>query len=245
MNKLIDKVAIITGATSGIGEASAKLFAQAGSSVVVAGRDEQRGQKIINEIKAQGNDACFLTVDVTDDGSVSNLINETINRYGKLDILFNNAGVFPAAPPLEDMSTEQWEEIFNINSTGVFRLVKYSMPHLVKSRGVILNNASVAGMHSFASGKTYAYSASKAAVVQFSRMLAKTHGEHVRVNCICPGVIDTPIFINRDFSRFRDIIPMRRVGTPEEVAKAALFLVSDDASFCNGVVMTIDGGQSL
>lgn len=143
------------------------------------------------------------------------------------------------------MSTEQWDEIMNVNATGMFRVTKYLMPYLERSHGVILNNASVAGMQSYASGKVYAYGASKAAVIQFTRMIAKMYGDKIRVNCICPGVIDTPIFINRDFSRYHDIIPMHRVGTAEEVAKVANFLVSDDASYVNGAVLPIDGGQSI
>jgi NAD(P)-dependent dehydrogenase (short-subunit alcohol dehydrogenase family) len=245
MNRLDGKIAIVTGATSGIGEACARLFAQAGGKVVVVGRDEQRGQAIAEDIRSQGHEACFYQMDVTNDTSVSKLVESTIERYEKLDILFNNAGIFPPTPSLEEMTTELWDEIFDINSTGVFRLTKCAMPYLIKNRGVILNNASVAGMQSFASGKVFAYSASKAAVIQFTRMLAKVYGENVRVNCICPGVIDTPIYVNRDFSRYYDIVPMRRVGTAEEVAKAALFLVSDDASYCNGVILTVDGGQSL
>jgi len=245
MNRLDEKVILITGGTSGIGEACARLFAQAGGKVVIAGRDERRGQAIAEDIRSQGHEACFYKVDVTSDSGVSKLFENTVGRFGKLDILFNNAGIFPPTPSLEEMTTEQWEEIFDINSTGVFRLTKCAMPYLLESRGVLLNNASVAGMQSFASGKVYAYSASKAAVIQFTRMLAKTYGENVRVNCICPGVIDTPIYVNRDFSRYYDIVPMRRVGTAEEVAKAALFLVSDDASYCNGVILTVDGGQSL
>ncbi len=245
MNDLTGKIAIITGATSGMGEASAKRFAQAGATVVIAGRNEYEGQKIQEEILNKGYSAKFIPVDVAQEISINRLIDKTLEEFGGLDILFNNAGIFPNSPPLEKISVDEWELIFNINSTGVFRVIKCAIPHLIKSRGVILNNASVAGMQSFASGKTFAYSASKSAVIQFTRMLAKVYGENVRVNCICPGVIDTPIFINRDFSRFENLIPMRRVGKVEEVAKVANFLVSGDSSYINGAVITIDGGQSL
>nr|MCR4961313.1 SDR family oxidoreductase [Lachnospiraceae bacterium] len=128
---------------------------------------------------------------------------------------------------------------------GVYRVTKVFMDDIIASGGCILNNASVAGMQSFASGKVYAYGASKAAVIQFSRMLAKMYGDRIRVNCICPGVVDTPIFINRDFSRYESIIPMKRVAKPEDIAKAANFLVSDDAGYINGAVLPVDGGQSL
>lgn len=245
MNRLDGKAAVITGATSGMGEASAKRFAKAGACVVIAGRNEQRGKAIEAEICRDGGDAFYLHLDVTDEEEVKGFIGKVIEKYHKLDILFNNAGIFPVTPPLEQMETSVWNEIMDINTTGIFRMTKYAMPYLEESRGVILNNASVAGMQSFASGKTYAYSASKAAVIQFTRMTAKIYGAKVRANCICPGVIDTPIFMNRDFSRYHDSIPMHRVGTAEEVAKAANFLVSDDAGYINGAVLTIDGGMSV
>lgn len=245
MNRLDGKTAVITGATSGMGEASAKRFAEAGASVVITGRNEQRGKAIEAEIHGNGGEAVFFHLDVSDEEEVKEVIGKVIGKYQKIDILFNNAGVFPATPPLEQMETSVWNDIMDINTTGIFRMTKYAMPYLEESGGVILNNASVAGMQSFASGKTYAYSASKAAVIQFTRMIAKIYGAKVRANCICPGVIDTPIFINRDFSRYHDSIPMHRVGTAEEVAKVANFLVSDDAGYINGAVLTIDGGMSV
>lgn len=245
MNRLDGKIAIVTGATSGMGEASARRFAEAGADVVIAGRNEERGMAIEEMICQDGGSAVYFHLDVSDEKEIKEFIEKVIDRYGKIDILFNNAGIFPATPPLEQMETAVWDEIMDINATGMFRMTKYAMPYLEKSNGVILNNASVAGMQSFASGKTYAYSASKAAVIQFTRMIAKVYGAKVRANCICPGVIDTPIFINRDFSRYHDSIPMHRVGTAEEVAKTANFLVSDDAGYINGAVLTIDGGMSV
>lgn len=245
MNRLDGKIAVITGATSGMGEASAKRFAKAGAVVVVAGRNEERGKAVEADICGKGQEAVYFHLDVSDEEEVKGFVKRVIDKYYKIDILFNNAGIFPATPPLEQMETSVWDEIMDINATSMFRLTKYMMPYLEESRGVILNNASVAGMQSFASGKTYAYSASKAAVIQFTRMIAKVYGAKVRANCICPGVIDTPIFINRDFSRYHDSIPMHRVGTAEEVAKTANFLVSEDASYINGAVLTIDGGMSI
>lgn len=124
-------------------------------------------------------------------------------------------------------------------------ITKEFLQSLIESHGNILNNASVAGLQAHSAGKSYAYAASKACVIHFTKMLARNYGHLIRVNCICPGVIDTPIFINRDFSRFENSIPMRRVGSAEEVAAAANFLVSEDAGFVNGAVLTVDGGQSL
>ncbi len=224
MNRLDGKTAVITGATSGMGEASARRFAEAGAKVVIGGRNRERGRKIEEDICRDGGSAVYFHLDVSDEEEVKGFIKQIIDKCGRIDILFNNAGIFPATPPLEQMETSIWDEIMDINTTGMFRMTKYAMPYLEESRGVILNNASVAGMQSFASGRTYAYSASKAAVIQFTRMIAKVYGAKVRANCICPGVIDTPIFINRDFSRYHDSIPMHRVGTAEEVAKTASFL---------------------
>ncbi len=245
MNRLDGKVAVITGGTSGMGEASAKRFAEAGASVVIAGRNEQRGKAVEAEIRENGGDAAYIHLDVSKENEVEGVIRNVIEKYRKIDILFNNAGIFPVTSSLEQMETTVWDEIMDINSTGTFLMTKYAMPYLEESRGVILNNASIAGMHSYSSGKAYAYSASKAAVIQFTRMIAKVYGEKVRANCICPGVIDTPIFINRDLTRYHDDIPMHRAGTAEEVAKAANFLVSDDAGYINGAVLTIDGGMSI
>ncbi len=245
MNRIDGKIAVITGATSGIGEASAKRFAEAGATVIIAGRNKERGEQVENEIKKTGKCAEFISIDVAESESVESFYSEVIKRYGRVDILFNNAGIFPPVPALENTDEHQWEEIFNINSTGTYRMIKTFLPSLIESNGVILNNASVAGMHSFASGQVYAYAASKAAVIQFTRMLAKKYGKSIRVNCICPGVVDTPIFLNRDFSRYEDLIPMGRVAKPEDVAKVANFLVSDDAGYINGVVLPVDGGQSL
>ncbi len=245
MNRLDGKVAIITGGTSGMGEASAKRFAEAGAYVVVVGRNRERGEKVAEDIRKNKGASVFFQADVADEKEVKALIAQVDKKYHKIDILFNNAGIFPVTASLEDMEMSDWDKIMNINASGVVHMTKHAMPYLQESRGVILNNASVAGMHSFASGKTYAYSASKAAVIQFTRMIAKVYGEKVRANCICPGVIDTPIFVNRDFSRYFDSIPMGRVGTSKEVAKVANFLVSDDAGYINGAVLTVDGGMSV
>lgn len=245
MNSLEGKVAIITGGTSGMGAASAICFAKAGAMVVIGGRNKEKADEILDIIGKDGGNANFFYLDVSSDESAVEFVEKVSREYGRIDILFNNAGVFPPTSVLEQIQISDWDDILNVNMTGIVRMTKLCMPYLEETRGVILNNASVAGMHSYASGKTYAYSASKAAVIQFSRMIAKNYGAKVRTNCICPGVIDTPIFINRDFSRYYNSIPMHRVGTVDEVAKVANFLVSEDASYINGAVITVDGGMSL
>ncbi|MCB2296794.1 SDR family NAD(P)-dependent oxidoreductase [Clostridium tagluense] len=246
MGKLDDKVAIVTGSTSGIGEAIAKMFASEGAKVVVSGRDAERGKNIVDEIIRCGGVASFLPCDTTKEDDIIKLIKSTIQLFGKLDILVNNAGLFFTGP-LEKLESDSWDAMFDLNVKGYFLMSKYAMPYLVQSgSGVILNNASVAGMQSYASGSSYAYSASKAAVVQLSRILALNYGkEGVRVNTICPGIIQTPIFQGRDVSSSSAKIPLGRVGKPEDVARVATFLVSGEAEYVTGIVLPIDGGLSI
>ena len=244
MNDLSHKIALVTGATSGMGEASAIRFAKAGAIVIVAGRNNQRGGCVVERICNEGGTAVFCELDVNDDGSIEKCAKFIKERFGRLDILFNNAGVFPVMPPIETLDRCDVASVMDSNVTGMLMVTKALMP-LMGIGSVILNNSSVAGLQSYTSGQTYAYGASKAAVIKVTQMLAKKYGARVRVNAICPGVIQTPIFKNFDEQRFIGMIPMGRVGQPEEVATVANFLVSDDASFVNGAVVTIDGGQSL
>ena len=158
----------------------------------------------------------------------------------------NNAGVMPTSTEIDEIPLEEWERVFAINVHGVFLATRYAKPYLLERKGVILNNASIAGMQHYAVGRSYAYSASKAAVIQFSHQLAKNYGsEGVRVNCICPGIIDTPILGSRDRGIYAERIPLGYVVTPEYVAKGALFLVCDDSAYLTGVVLPVDGGACL
>lgn len=245
MNDLKGKIALITGATSGIGEASALRFAKAGAIVMVAGRDEKRGDNIIKTISAQGGMAEFHKMDMKDDDSIKAAVERINAKYGKLDILFNNAGIYPVSPNLEDLTRELGADIFDINVSGLVMTIQACLPLLIKCGGVVLNNASAAGLQSYSAGQSYMYSGSKAAVIKITQLIAKKYGNQIRVNAICPGVIRTPIYKNFDESRYKDIIPMGRVGKAEDVAAVANFLVSDDASFVNGAVIAVDGGQSL
>lgn len=244
MNDLTNKIALVTGSTSGMGEASAIRFAQAGATVIVAGRNNQRGESVVCHINQNGGASVFCELNVQDDKSIEECARFIKDRYGKLDILFNNAGVFPVMPPLETLERNDVASVMDTNVTGMLMVIKAMIPLMGKG-SVILNNASVAGLQSYTSGQSYAYGASKSAVIKVTQMLAKKYGSRIRVNAICPGVIHTPIFKNFDEERFIGMIPMGRVGQPEEVASAANFLVSDDASFVNGAIVTIDGGQSL
>lgn len=234
------------GATSGIGTGCAKMFAENGAKVLLCGRNAEKGGQIADSIRAQGGEAVFIQCDVSDESSVVSMIDTAVATYGSIDILMNNAGVMLPSMEIERMPVEEWRKTFDINITGYFLVTRYAKPYLLKSRGVILNNASIAGLQHYAAGRSYAYSASKAAVIQFSHQMAKNYGEEgIRVNCICPGIIDTPILGDRDRKVYAQRIPLGYVGTPEDVAKVALFFVSDDAAYLTGVVLPIDGGASL
>lgn len=246
MNKLQNSVAVVTGATSGIGECCARIFAENGAKVVLCGRNAEKGKQFADSIRAQGGEATFIQCNVSDEKSVVSMVETVVATYGGIDILMNNAGVMLPSMEIERMPVEEWRKTFDINITGYFLVTRYAKPYLLKSKGVILNNASIAGLQHYAAGRSYAYSASKAAVIQFSHQMAKNYGEeHIRVNCICPGIIDTPILGDRDRKVYAERIPLGYVGTPEDVAKVALFLVSDDAAYLTGVVLPVDGGASL
>ena len=246
MKSFENKVALITGATSGIGEATARLFANLGANVVLCGRNTQKGRVIESDILKNGNEACFIQCDISKEEQAKNLIVKTVEKYGKIDILFNNAGVMLPSMEIERMSSEDWLKTFDININGMFFVTKYAKPYLLKEKGTIINNASIAGLQYYAAGRSYAYSASKAAVVQFSYQMAKNYAqEGIRVNCIAPGIVDTLILGDRDRSEYAKRVPLGRLAEPEDVAKVVAFLASDDASYLTGVVLPIDGGVSL
>lgn len=244
MNSLTNKVALVTGATSGIGAATAIRFAEAGATVICTGRNKERGEGVVSSIKDKGGKAEFYEMDIESDSSIEAVAETIKEKYKKLDIIFNNAGIFPVLPPLETLTRADIEKTTSTNISGFMMVTKYFFP-LLGECATILNNASVAGLQSYTSGQSYAYNASKAAVIKVTQLLAKKYGNKVRVNAICPGVINTPIFKKFDEERFASMIPMGRTGRPEEVASVANFLVSDDASYINGAILTIDGGQSL
>lgn len=245
MGKLDGKIALITGATSGLGEAFAKLFAEEGAEVVLVGRSAERGEKIREEIQQAGGRAHFLGCDVSCEENVLSLYECFTTLYDRLDILVNNAGILLTSP-LEEIQAEDWHRTFAVNTDAVMYMSKHFFPLVVKVHGNVLNIASEVGLQSHVKGRSnYAYACSKAATIQFTQLCALNYADRIRVNCLCPGTTVTPIYTNRDFSRFHDSIPMGRVAQPEEIARTALFLVSDDASFVTGAVLTADGGARL
>lgn len=245
MGKLDGKTALITGGTSGIGEACAFLFAQEGARVIVVGRNEEKGLSTVENAKKQGLDIHFLPCNVTDENDVRELKEKVEKEFGRLDILVNNAGVL-IIEELQQIKEESWDLTFDTNVKSTMLMSKHFMETVIQSRGNILNVASIDGLDCNIRGsKNYMYSSSKAALIHFTKYCALNYSDRIRVNCLCPGVTKTPIWTNRDFSRFNSSIPMGRVGEPEEIAKAALFLVSEDAAYITGAVLPVDGGAAL
>lgn len=250
--KLKDKVAIITGGTSGIGEATALLFAREGAHVAITGRSRERGAAVVARIKAGSGEAFFVRADVSSSSDCQRAVDETVQTFGRIDILFNNAGVFYPQTALE-CSEREWDEQIDTNLKGTFLMSKYALPAMIaRKNGVIVNNASgwgiVGGDHAVA------YCASKGGVVLMTKAMAIDHGaEGIRVNCVCPGDVETPMLPAdakmrglkwEDYIAGCAIRPLGRVGTVDEIAKAVLFLASDDSSFMTGAALVVDGGGS-
>ena len=249
MGKLDGKVAIVTGAAAGIGRSTALLFVEEGAKVIVADWDEEKGRRVAAEISVAGGAAIFVRVDVSKPEDVQAMVQTAVETYGRLDVLFNNAGVEGEMVPTADCSLENWDRVIDINLKGVFLGMKYAIPAMLKSGGgSIINNASVAGLVGIANAP--AYCASKGGVIQLTKATALEYARKgIRVNVICPGVILTPMierFVAPDPEQIRKSLeamePIGRFGQPEEVARLVLFLASDDSSFCIGAPFVVDGG---
>lgn len=248
MNELKGKVAIITGAASGIGQAAAELFAAEGAVVIAADVRDDAGQAIVDRLAASGHTACYIHADVSQESDVAAMVHLALSQYGRLDVLFNNAGIEGEQAPTADATLENWEHVIGINLKGVFLGLKYGIGAMLEhDGGSIINNASVAGLVGFAG--IPAYCASKGGVVQLTRTAAIEYATHgVRVNCLCPGVIDTPMverFTHQQaeaVEQMKALEPVGRLGSAREVAELALFLASDRSSFITGAVIPVDGG---
>ena len=248
MGRLDGKTAIVTGACAGIGRATALLFAQEGAKVVAADWQDEHAGELTKAVAASGGEVTFLKVDVSNAGDVQRMINTAVESYGRLDVLFNNAGVEGEQAPTADCSLENWDRVIGVNLKGVFLGMKYAIPALLKTGGgSIINNASVAGLVGFAN--IPAYCASKGGVIQLTKTAALEYAtQNIRVNAICPGVIWTPMverFVGGSEearAAMEALEPVGRFGTAEEVARLALFLASDESSFCTGAPFLVDGG---
>ena len=252
------KVAVITGASSGIGKAIAKLFAQHGAWVaVVAGRNKDVVDLLSEDIRASGGEAVALQCDVSREDQVKTLFDKIISTYHKIDILINSAGIIGPAVPVEKMAVSDWDRVFQVNVRGMFLCCKHCIPRMLDQQsGSIINLSSTAGLR--ASLISPCYSATKGAIISLTKSLALAYAPNgLRINCICPGTIETPMlenFFNQEQDlhqrevlreRFINRHPIGRFGRAEEVAQAALYLASDSSSFVTGINLVVDGGISL
>ena len=256
--QLENKVALITGAGSGIGKATALLFASEGARIAALSRTEDELRETADEIKAAGGEAIVVVADISNADEMRKAIEQTIKKYGRLDTVFANAGINGVWAPLEDLEPEEWDKTINVNLRGTFLTVKYAIPHLKKQGGSIIVTSSVNGTRIFSNTGATAYSCTKAAQVAFAKMMAIELAKHrVRVNVICPGAIDTEIEDNsesRNVEREKEPveypegeIPLTdgEPGSAEQVARLVLFLASDASSHISGTEVWIDGAQSL
>jgi NAD(P)-dependent dehydrogenase (short-subunit alcohol dehydrogenase family) len=251
MKRFDSKVIIVTGATSGIGYVTAKRFAAEGANVVCVGRNLDGGATLINQITADSGKSLFIRADVRFSEQVRAVVDQVAERFGRIDVLYNNAGV-ELIRECTETTEEEWDLILDTNVKSVFLFSKYSIPWLKRSQGNIVNNASSIGL--VGSPNYTAYCASKGAVVLFTKALALECAPwKIRVNCICPGAINTPM-LDREIAHFPDReatlrsiteeAPLRRIATPDEVASIVLFLASDEASYVTGASYSVDGGTT-
>ena len=242
-----NKVALVTGATSGIGRATAIAFAKDGAKVVIAGRRENEGAEVVAEIKKAGGEALFVRTDVAKEADVKALVDKTVATYGRLDFAFNNAGIFADAGPITEVTDEVIDKTLNINVRGVIYGMKYQIPAILKSGGgSIVNNASCLGLSVIPNAAVY--NASKFAVIGLTKTAAlEFSAQGVRVNAVCPAVIETEINAQaRDDQQSHDFLlskhPIGRFGKVDEISAVVLFLCSPGASFTTGIALPVDGG---
>jgi NAD(P)-dependent dehydrogenase (short-subunit alcohol dehydrogenase family) len=243
------KVALITGGTTGIGRETAILFAKSGAKVVVSGRRETEGNETINLVHAAGGDGLFVKSDVSKSADVQSLIQKTVEKFGRLDLAFNNAGIEGQWKPIIEQSEEDWDSVVNINLKGTWLCLKYEIRQMFKqgSPGAIVNMSSVAGLMGSAGAAIYV--ASKHGVIGLTRNAAlECAAKNIRVNAVCPAVIETAM-ADRAFAdpqankRVLALHPLGRFGKPNEIAEAVLWLCSDKSSFMTGHYITLDGGM--
>jgi NAD(P)-dependent dehydrogenase (short-subunit alcohol dehydrogenase family) len=253
MGKLDGKTAIITGGSSGIGLATAILFAQEGAKVVIAARQPERGRQAVQQVSVSGGQALFAACDVRKLEDCQNAVKTALDAFGRLDILFNNAGVIYVARTVENTSDQEWADTLDVNLTGAFFMSRCAIPRMAETGGgVIIHNASVFGLK--AGGGVAAYCAAKGALVMLTKAMAIDHAaQNIRVNCLCPGSVDTPLLQNEMAAlggedlmrpRFAARHLLNRISSPAEIARAVLFLASDDSSFITGAAIPVDGGRS-
>jgi NAD(P)-dependent dehydrogenase (short-subunit alcohol dehydrogenase family) len=249
MNTFAGKVVLVTGGSSGIGRAAAIKFGERGAKIAVAARREKEGKETVEMIKKAGGEAMFVQTDVRIASQVENMVQQTVKRYGRLDIAFNNAGVGSIMARLIRMTEELFDEVVDTNFKGVWLSMKYEIPVMQgQGGGVIINNASIAGVST--AERLSVYSGSKHAVVAISNAAAAEYGrDNIRVVTVCPGWIKTAMTeelrARKDADTIQGNIPLKRWGEPEEVAEMVIWLASDAASFISGGAFIISGGMNV
>ena len=249
MNTFTRKVVLVTGGSSGIGRATAIKFGERGARVMVAARREKEGKETVEMIKKAGGEAMFVQTDVRIASQVENMVNQTVKKYGRLDIAFNNAGVGGIMARLIRMTEETFDELVDTNFKGVWLSMKYEIPVMQgQGGGIIINNASIAGVST--AERLSVYSGSKHAVVAISKAAATEYGrDNIRVVAVCPGWIKTAMTeelrARKDADTLQGNIPLKRWGEPEEVAEMVIWLASDAASFVTGGAFVISGGMNV
>ena len=246
MKRIENKVAVIFGATSGIGKSTAIRFAEEGACVNVVGRNEERGKAIVSEICEAGGKAIFTKADVLLEEDIVNAVKKTVETFGKLDIVVNSVGN-AWNKPIEDLTTDDWDKTMNTNLRSAFYSVRCALPYLIETKGNVVNISSMGGLKPMT--LHYAYCSSKAGLVMFTKTIAHDFADKgVRSNVICPGLVDTPLLgvtPKEIIKALEEEIPIKRMAQPEEVANMALFLASDEALDVTGAVFAIDGGGTL
>ncbi|WP_201715018.1 SDR family NAD(P)-dependent oxidoreductase [Rossellomorea arthrocnemi] len=244
--RLAGRVSIITGGGGGIGRATALRFSEEGAAVVVADMDEANGEETVRLIEEQNGQALYMKTNVRESESIQRLVHKTVEHFGSLDILVNNAGIGQSEVRGVDLEETEWDDVLDTNLKSIFLGMKYSVPELMKKGGVIVNVSSLLGLK----GRKYvsAYNAAKGGVVLLTQNAALEYGkDRIRVNAVAPGIIDTNIIEGwkkdeRKWSVISQANALKRIGSPDEVASAILFLVSDEASFITGATLSVDGG---
>lgn len=239
--KLRNKVAIVTGGNSGIGKAISLIFGEQGAKVIIAGLDPERGNKIAKRIK----DASFVKADISKESDVEELMNYTMKKYGRIDIIVNNAGI-GSNKEFDTLNKSDWEKLLGINLIGTFLCTQKASKYM--KSGSIINISSTSGLGYNTSVNRPDYSASKAGIINLTKSSAKKLAPKIRVNCIAPGYVDTGLNKGISKAKKQEIMkktPLHRLGKVEDIAKVALFLASHDASFITGEVIVVDGGLSI
>ena len=252
-NSFEGRTALVTGGATGIGRATAQAFAARGANVVIGDVNVEGAEETAQLIADAGGQAFFHKTDVTDSQVVASLVNSAVERYGSLDFAFNNAGIEGDLAPVQEYSEEMWARVLNINLTSVFLCMKHEIPQMLRQgRGAIVNTASILGLVGFAT--TPAYTASKHGVIGLTKVAALECAQQgIRVNAVCPGWIETPMVMERGvragsdpemYEQLEAAHPVGRLGRPEEIAEAAVWLCSDAASFVTGQAIPVEGGYT-